>query len=167
MAELTTNTNFLQPTQFSISISRTRFGNLQFFAQQVSHPGLSVASATVPVPRLGTLAIPGDTAQFDELSMDIIVDEDMEGYVEMFNWLNDSLQNDFESPRNVTNDDPYIPQADITLTIRTSHNNVSRRIKYINCVPTSIGALSFQSTATDATPLTFPVTFRIEYFEIE
>lgn len=166
MSDLTTNINYLQPNNFSISIDRARYGNLQFFAQSVNHPGLAVSAPTLAVPRLANVAMPGDTLNVDELSIDVLVDEDMNSYIEMYNWLNDSIQNNYKTPSNVKVDDTYSPEATITVSILSSHNNVVKRIKYIDCVPTSLGVLTLQSVTSDVTPLSFPVTFRTSYFEI-
>jgi len=166
MSELTTNFNYLQPNNFQVSIERKRFGNLTFFAQTVNHPGLTVTAPALAVPRLANVAVAGDTVNIDELSMDIILDEDMNTYTEMYDWLNYSVQKNYTTPRNRKEEDVYIPEADITLNILSSHNNKVKQIKYIDCVPTSLGVLTLQSTLTDTQPLTFPITFRTSYFEI-
>jgi len=160
-----TNYNFLKPVNFHIRIDRKRFKNLEFYANVVNHPGVSVTTPTLPVPRLGNLSIPGDTLNVDELSMDVLVDEDMNSYIEMFNWLNTTVQSNYKTKQDSIKEN-YIPESDITISILTSHNNVSKIVKYIDCVPTSVGAFTLQSNVTDAQPLVFPVTFRTSYFEI-
>jgi hypothetical protein len=167
MAEITKNINFLQPSNFQISIDRKRYGNLTYFAQSINHPGATVNAVTMPVPRISSLSIAGDTISIDELSMDILVDEDMNSYVEMYEWLLNSVNKNYIKPHDRADTDVYIPEADITLMIMTSHNNVAKKITYIDCVPTSIGTLSMQSTLTEPQPLTFPITFKTSYFEIK
>ena len=74
---LTDNKNFLQPTGFKISIDRTKYGNLEYFCNNVVHPGATVGSVEIPIPRLSGLPIAGDKIQFPELSVDVLLDEDM------------------------------------------------------------------------------------------
>lgn len=167
MAETTKNINFLQPTNFQIVINKKQHGNLTYFAQSVNHPGASVNSVSLPIPRLSSYAVAGDTINIDELSMDIIVDEDMNSYVEMYQWLLDTVNKSYTTPGERKETDTYIPEADITLLIMTSHNNLAKKITYIDCVPVSIGTLSFQSTLTEPQPVTFPITFKTSYFEIK
>ena len=57
-------------------------------------------------------------------------------------------------------------ESDITVVAFNSHNNKSKTIKYINCVPTSVGAITFDATVGDTEVITFPVTFKIDFFEI-
>ena len=58
MADLTENFNYLQPTSFKLVIDRKNFPNLEFFCQQVTHPGntnkkkLIIPSAEIPVRRM-------------------------------------------------------------------------------------------------------------------
>lgn len=163
---LTNNINLLQPSQFKVIVNRQRFGNFEFFAQSFNHPGLSVNPPALPTRRLSNVSIPGDTVTFDELSFDVLADEDMNSYIELFNWLKGGVENNYKPPTERGSDAAYIHEADITVNILSSHNNTTRTIKYTDCVPTSIGTLSMLATSTDTTPITFPITFRTSYFEI-
>ena len=164
MAEEYTNYNYFQPSQFKVRIERKRFGNLEFYCQRVAHPGLAVTGAPAPVSRLGTLAIPGDTLNYDELVMDVIIDEDFKGYSEIYN----SLQ---QLTLARSNQDGQVPgldllETDIYLSIMSSANNIIKQFKYVNAIPTSLGAINFEATVADTDIVTFPITFRIDSFEI-
>ena len=117
----------------------------------VDQTNYSIANVTGPVPTYSLT--------------NVLVDEDMNSYIEMFNWLNTTVQTNYKQKLGNL-DENYIPESDITISILTSHNNVSKKVKYIDCVPTSVGAFTLQSNVTDAQPLVFPVTFRTSYFEI-
>ena len=80
---LTTNKNYMQPTQFNITISRKNYPNLSFFAQSVQHPGMSSAAVTVPYSRTDTY-LPGDKIEFGTLGVTALIDEDMVSYKEMY-----------------------------------------------------------------------------------
>jgi hypothetical protein len=56
--------------------------------------------------------------------------------------------------------------ADITLSILSSHNNQTKQVRYIDCVPTSLGDINFESTASGQEFITFAATFRFNYFEL-
>ena len=162
---LTDNFNYMKPTDFAVRIDRKRFHNLQFFANTITHPSVSVNTPALSVPRLQNMAVPGDTYNVSELMMDVLVDEDMTCYIEMYNWLNTTVQRNYK-PKHERIRDQYVPESDIIVSILSSHNNTIKTIKYIDCVPTSIGNLTLQSTVNDDPPLTFPVSFRMSYFEI-
>ena len=81
------NSNFLQATGFKIVIYRQRFANLEFFAQTVSHPSVSISPTQISY-RKTDIFEPGDKLIYDDLQIDAIVDEDMHVYEEMLNWQN-------------------------------------------------------------------------------
>ncbi len=60
MATVTTNKNYLQPSGFSVSIERTNYPNLQYFAQSITHPGASVNPVELPGRRITSLPFAGD-----------------------------------------------------------------------------------------------------------
>lgn len=164
MADLTNNINYLQPTAFKLIIDRKNYPNLEFFAQSVSHPGITLTTAELPFRR-ANLHMAGDKLTFDELSATIIVDEDLNSYTEMFNWL-EMLVEQNNKPATVRQDNIVPTAADITLSILTSHNNNNKRFVYVDCVPTSVGNINFEATVGDIQYLTFPVSFRYSYFKI-
>jgi len=165
MANLTQTSNFLQPTNFKVVIDHTKFGNLEFFAQRVIHPGVSVQAPLVPYKRIASISVPGDTLAFEDLSMDVLVDEQMNTYVEVFNLISSMVQTAQQDAlrKDATNDQTM----DITLTITSSANNVVKQIRYIDCVATNIGTILLEATSETSPVITFPVTFKIGYYEIK
>lgn len=163
---LTDNKNFLQPTGFKVSIERSKYGNLEYFAQSVTHPGASIGIAELPVPRIRNIPYAGDTIDYGELSIDLILDEDLESYREMQNWLERIINEPHTTRREaeVRNESPTY--ADITLTILTSHNNANMKIKYNDCLPVTLGQISFASTGGNLSYITFTATFRFRDFEL-
>ena len=150
---LTNNQNFLQATGFRVVIN-DQYRNLEFFAQSVQHPGASVDAIDIGLPNVRSLPLQGDKITYSELSLNLILDEDMASYKEMQQWLESSIDST----------DPI--QSDITLVILTSHNNKNIQIKYKDCIPTVVGSIEFNSTTGDATLLTFDASFRFSSFEI-
>jgi hypothetical protein len=165
MATLTTNFNYLQPTSFKIILDRKNYPNLEFFCQSVTHPGMIMNSVEVPFRKITGIPFPGDKLTFNELTTNIILDEDMTAYNEMYSWIRRLLDQDMRSPINRTATTP--PHfADITLHILNSANTTSKKIRYIDCVPTALGDIQLESTATGTEFVTFPTSFRFSYFEL-
>lgn len=164
MATLTTNLNYLQPTAFKLSIDRKNYPNLEFFAQTVSHPSVTLTPSDLPFRRANTY-LAGDKLTFDEFSATIILDEDMKSYIEMYQWM-ERLVEQNNRPATVIQDNLVPTTADITLSVLTSHNNGNKKIKYVDCIPTSIGNINFEATVSDVQYLTFAISFRTNYFTI-
>jgi|SRR5210317_3465 hypothetical protein len=162
MSTFDCGTNYLTPTGFKVNINRDNYPNLQFYAQGVQHPDLNLESTEISYPRVGRVGFLGESLTFGLLSMDVLLDEDMNSYRELFDWVHRSVERNHTGyNKNPTEIPSY---CDITLSILSSHNNTNKQFKYMNSHPTSIGAVNF--TATDAGEyITFPVTFRFDYFE--
>jgi hypothetical protein len=163
MATLTENFNYLQPTSFKLVIDRKNYPNLEFFCQTVTHPGMIMNPVELGIPRLAGLPFPGESLTFNELSTNILLDEDMKSYDEMYKWMLRLLENNMVGRKKTTEIPTY---ADITLSILSSHNNQTKQVRYIDCIPTSLGDIVFESTADGQTFITFAATFRFNYFEL-
>ena len=165
MADAITNFNFLQPSNFKVVIDRKRFGNLEFYAQRVAHPGVTVNNPPNPFRGIQNVVVPGDTLSVDTLSLDILLDEGMSSYTEIYEWITGLInrRSKRQDIRTSTSDPDLV---DITLSIMSSHNNTVKYIRYIDCVPINLGTLLLESTTGDTNVLTFPVTFACTNFEL-
>ena len=162
--ELTTNINYLQPSGFRVLIDRTKYPNLQFFAQSVQHPGATLTPLELPVRRVTSVPLAGDKITFTELSFTLLIDEDMKGYQEMFDWMVRILNDGAVSAGDRNSAKPTY--ADITVSVLSSHNNSVKKIRYLDCMPTTLGGINFQANTGDTTFLTFDASFRFSQFEI-
>ncbi len=169
MATLTTNQNYLQPAGFRVIIDRENYPNLEYFAQSVNHPDVSVTGTVLPFRRIENVNMPGDTISFSELSISFILDENMKAYTELYEWMEYSINNEFvgQGPRSKKINPELPTQADISVSILSSHNNQSTRILYKGCSPTSLSGLQLSSVASSVDYLTFDVTFQFTGFEFK
>lgn len=172
MANLTENFNYLQPTSFKLTIDRRNYPNLEFFCQNITHPGMIMSSVEVPYQKVSGVPFPGDKLTFNELSCNIILDENLKGYSEMFDWMRRLLDTNLNTSavsraarrgNAMVNPPTY---ADITLSILSSHNNLTKQVRYIDCVPTSLGDIVFESTSSGTEFIVFSSSFRFNYFEL-
>lgn len=159
------STNFLQPTGFKVIVLRKRFKNLEFFANNILHPELSVGPATVPFR--GTDAhIPGDKLEYGTLTIEAIMDENMNVYKEMHSWLESTVTGKYKTADKIRVDDQDLSTYDISLSVLSSKNNTTNIIRYKSAFPINIGSVNFQSTVGDVQYVTFPVTFQYTGFTI-
>ena len=157
-------TNYLQPTGFKIVINRREFPNLQFYAQSVIHPDVNLPATETTFSRISNVPFVGDAVEFGQLQMDVLLDEDMNSYRELFSWMTTAT----DTKHILSNagtvrayDEPSY--HDITVAILSSHNNLNRTFRYINGFPISVGQISLNATTSEQY-LSFPVTFRFDYF---
>ena len=84
---LTSNISLFQPTGFKVIIDRKNYSNLQFFVQSISHPGATNPAVETAFKRINSVPQPGGQMEYGELTMDVMLDEDMNSYTEMYNWM--------------------------------------------------------------------------------
>ena len=86
MATLTTNKNFLSPVGFQFKVDHTKYPNLEYFVVAATLPSMNIAAAEMPY-RGVNLSFTGDRMAFDDLSIRANITENMENYIETFDWI--------------------------------------------------------------------------------
>lgn len=155
--------NLLQPTGFRLVVDRKNYPSISYFVNAVDHPSVSVTPAEVAYKRVTSIPVPGEKLEFAEVSFDLIMDEEMAVYNEMYEWLKRMTEEKYVSPLNRTSTEvPF--ETDITLVILNSSNNIEKKITYKNAFPTNIGNIRMDASNNDNTVMVVPVSFRYTYF---
>ena len=162
---LTSNSNLLQPNGFKVGINRKKFPNLEFFATGVIHPGLGMNATEIPFRRIQSVPMAGASLNFGELTLDVILDENLTAYSEIYNWMHYIVQNDDVLPSKAT-ELKAATYADINVMILNSANNIIKTIVYREAIPTLLGDVSLLSTTGDVQYINCPMSFRFTTFEI-
>jgi hypothetical protein len=160
------NTSILQLTKFTFIIPDKPF--LKYFCQTVQIPSVSTSEIEIPTPFSATYRH-GEKLKFDPLTITALMDEDLRVWEETYSWLKSLTRpTSFEEYTRKTRKDISTPlYFDGYLTVNTNANNPNIRVKFLNCHPTSIGIVNFD-TKVDADSIpTADFTFRYDYFEIE
>ena len=155
MATLTTNKNFLSPVGFQFKINSDTYPNLEYFSTSASLPDVSINTAEQPF-RGTTIKFTGDSITFGDFSLRVNLLEDMENYIETFDWMHNIIKKG----------DAEGFQEDGTLLILNSHNNVSKEISFKGIFPTSLGGVSFNAQ-DDFAYAQSDITFSYTSFEIK
>ena len=151
---LTTNKNFLSPVGFTFKLDATNFANTEYFCTQVTMPGISLAEAVVPYRGLN-LSMTGDRLSFEDLAIRFNVTENMENYIEIFNWLHDIVttggtENQFK--------------FDATLMIMSSHNNLNKSIRFKDVFPTGQPDFVDELNYETQDPAELTMTYRCDHW---
>lgn len=162
--------NFFQPTGFRVVINRQYYSHLQFFTTSITHPGAQNNAAEAPFRRISGVPFPGESMTYGELSMNVLLDADFQSYTEMYDWMLRLVNEEqiSEASNLYSDDKKRIPTyADIHVHALTAHNNPNLTMKYVDCIPVSVGDISFDAQNSSVDYVTFPVSFRFNYFTIE
>jgi hypothetical protein len=160
----------LSPVGFKFNIVKTP--KVDFFSNSAKIPGIQLGNIKVG-NYLKAIDLPGDNIQFEDLTLQFIVDEDLENYLEIHNWIYglgypESVSEFQELITNAQGQKDVKEQfSDGTLAILNSNFNVSARVKFRDLFPISLSALEFTATDQDYTYFTATVTFKYLFYTIE
>ena len=170
MATLSTtpeNKSFLSNNKFEFVLDR--IPNLTFFVQSINVPSVTLVSTIVPSPTT-SLAIPGNQLSFNEVTIGFIVDEDMESWYELYNWMY-QLGNpeSFNKRGDLTGEPGSFTHiySDASLLIKTNSNNPNKKITFYDMYPTDISELQFTTIDTGQDFLSASATFAYNYFNFD
>lgn len=158
---ITQNINYLQPSGFKVLLDKRVGGSFSFFAQNVSHPGLTTSAAEISYRKFTSVPQVPDAYDYGALSMDVIVDEDLASYREIYDWLIRNVDKNRTGPES-----PEPSEIDLVVSILTSKNNTNKSITYRGAFPVEIGSINLIANPGGTDTITFPVTFRYTEFVI-
>ena len=158
-----TNTNPLQPTGFRFVIER--LPNITFFGQGANLPGLTFGSIDYETPMSATIPVPGDSVEFEDLSLKFIVGENMADWIEVYSWILALARVKALNLDDVR--DQAATVSDATLFILTSSRNVNVKVFFRDLFPTNLTGLDFDATVTDIEPISGEATFKFCYYDVE
>ena len=179
--------DYASPIQFRFKC--TKLPLVEFFVQSANIPGINLGSATQTNP-LYDIPLPGDKITYSSLDMSFIVDENLNNYKEIHDWLlglgfpqNHTQFADLQaagadrfpgSTRSTAATGTSTPQplseggtySDATLTVLNSKNIAKTEIRFQNLYPTSLGGLSYDVKLNSVDYLAAPVSFAYMYYDI-
>jgi len=182
-----TKLDYSSPTQFRFKIHQ--LPKVEFFTVAANVPSITLAEISYENP-LKNIPMPGDKLTYDDLTITFIVDENLENYIEIHNWMTGlgfpkdrSQFREFRSATSTTptgraanqssdigDVKPATPDrgmySDATLTVLTNKNNPVTEIRFSDCFPSSVGGLAYTQNATDVDYLTSDIIFKYKLYEI-
>ena len=163
------NRNFLSPVGFKFTLSKTP--KVTFFSNSSRIPEISLGTALQP-SYLKDIDVPGDKLQYGEFSLRFLVDENMENYMAIHNWLTGlGYPETTEQFKKVTTDEDGLRDreeiySDGSLHILNSNYNSIAIVKFSQLFPINLTSLQFEATDTDVNYFTAEVTFKYTVYNI-
>ena len=163
------NRNFLSPIGFKFSLGKTP--KVDFFCTTTRIPELSLGLAKQPT-YLKDLDVPGEKLTFGDLTLRFLVDENMQNYMAMHNWLKGiGFPETPQQFADQTTDkdglrDPLEVFSDGSLHILNSNFQDVAIVKFNDLFPVALTSLEFDATETDINYFTAEATMRYTVYNI-
>lgn len=155
------NPNSLKPVSYKLSIAR--LPEVEYMCQSVSLPGVEVEPLTfsnrfVDIKEIGKASYAAD------LDITFIVDENMENWISVHNWMRSTTPFEDHSEVISPTEDH---KSDAILIVTTSAMNPNKYFKFKGLFVRSLGGLEFDSSNTDLSPLIANMSLSFDSFSVE
>jgi hypothetical protein len=164
----------LSPVGFKLSISK--IPKVDFFSNSTAIPGINLGVA-IQSTYLKDIPVPGDKLTYDDLSLEFFVDENLENYLEVHNWLRGlGYPNNIGEFMDFKSKDEYFPNtssknsfneySDAKLTIYNSNFNPIIDVHFKDIFPVSLSSIKFEAKSTDINYVIAEVVFKYSIYDI-
>ena len=163
------NRNFLSGVAFKFNL--TKFPKVDFFSNSARIPELSLELAQ-QASYLKNIAVPGERLTFGDFTLRFLVDENMENYKSIYDWLTGlGFPETTKEFADIIKDsdgqtDPKEAFCDGTLRILNSNYREVAKVKFNDLFPISLTSLDFDATNTDVQFFTAEATFKYTLYKL-
>jgi len=173
-------------TQWRLAFNR--LPKTTWFCTAANIPGLTLGEAQYATP-MSDMFVTGDKLTFETLNITFIVDEELQNYRELWDWIvgigspvnhsqwettlskGDGAIRSFATPdadpRTKSTYEESNLYSDATLIVYNSKNMAKVDVKFKNMFPTSLSSLEYSQDLTDVEYFKASATFRYLYYEFE
>ena len=162
------NRNFLSPVGFKFTLAKEP--KVAFFCNSLRIPEISLGTAIQPT-YLKDIDVPGDKLTYGDFSLRFLIDENLENYMAIHNWLTglgypESTKDykDFIVEDNISN--PLNAFSDGSVYILNSNYQTVSIVKFKDLFPVYLSSLEFEASDTDINYFTADVTFKYTVYNI-
>lgn len=159
------NKSFLSNNKFEFTLDR--IPNFTFFVQSVNLPSITLNPTIVQTPA-SAVQLPGNIVAFSQISLTFMVDEEMQSWYEIYNWIIQLGNPENTNKRGTLTGDPGSNRhitSDATLFIKTNSNNPNWKVSFVDVFPIDLGELTF-STIESQDFLSSSVSFGYTYYTL-
>jgi len=163
------NRNFLSPVGFRFSLAK--YPKINFFVTSARLPEITLGTAIQP-SYLKDLDVPGDKLVYGDFNLRFYVDESMENYMIIHNWLTGlGFPETAQQYKDIITNEESIRDSkesfsDGTLRILNSNLRDNALVKFKDLFPIALSSLEFESSDTDINYFTADVTFKYTVYNI-
>ena len=163
------NRNFLSPVGFKFTLSKDP--KISFFCNTARIPEINLGTAIQPA-YLKDVDVPGDKLTYGDFSLTFLVDENMQNYMSVHNWMTGlGFPETTKQFKDLTTDTDSIRDlnrqfSDGSLHILNSNFRDVAIVKFKDLFPISLTSLDFEASDTDINYFTAEVTFKYTVYNV-
>ncbi len=163
------NRNFLAPVGFKFILGK--YPKAAFFCNSARIPEINLGSTIQPT-YLKEVDVPGEIINYGDLFIRFLVDENMENYMSIHNWITGLgfPETPDQFKKQTTDEDGLRDMkeafSDGALSILNSNFQTTANVKFKDLFPVALTSLEFDATETDINFFTAEATFKYTVYNI-
>ena len=163
------NRNFLAPVGFKFTLAK--YPKVSFFSNSARIPELTLGTATQP-SYLKDIDVPGEKLTYGDLTIRFLVDENMQNYMAMHNWLKGIgfPETPQQFADQIKDSDGQKDEKEVfsdgSLHILNSNFKDVAIVKFNDLFPVGLTSLEFDATETDINYFTAEAVMRYTVYNI-
>lgn len=162
------NINTLSGSHFTFKLNN--FPDLNFTIQTINLPGITGSPVKVSTP-VGYTWQSQDTISYEFLSMSFIVDESLQNWISVYNWMRSLAPTHLNNAELVNQYKLWAKEKDLygdgVLYILTNSLHWNVKISLKNIFPISLSGCNFSTQDSEDRKLFSKVSFAYDYYDIE
>jgi hypothetical protein len=188
MADTSSPTVFDYATGTQWRLAFNRLPKTTWFCTAANVPGITLGEAQYATP-MSDMFVTGDKLTFETLNITFLVDEELQNYRELWDWLvgigspvnhsqwettlskGDGAIRSFATPdadpRTKSTYEESNLYSDATLIVYNSKNIAKVNVQFKNMFPTNLSSLEYSQDLTDVEYFHATASFRYLYYEFE
>jgi hypothetical protein len=146
---------------------------LEFLIQKANIPGISISDTPQPTTFGTTIPVPTMGVAFEPLTVEFIVDENLENWKTLYSWIRNLSNIDTDDQYNLSSYQSWHKVASLFVYDSTAKFNagtdctgVTLRIDFNYIIPTSLSGIIFQSDSTDVIIQKATCKFKYSYYDL-
>lgn len=168
-SEQLSNKNFLSPIGFLFILDKAN--KVSFLCQRAEIPTINLGEVNIPTRGLVPIPVEGNM-RYSDFTIDFIVDENLENYMQIHNWMRAlGTPQEFKERKvwrekyaeTPTRDSRF---SDATLQVLNNNNIANFDVVFKDLFPVSLSTLSFDVTGNDNDYFTATATFKYTLYEV-
>ena len=167
----TENPNTLQSNSFAMAVSK--LPSLSPFVNGVSLPGMVMGEVQLGTP-FADRRVPGDKLIFAVLTISFLVDEDMQNWMECYDWMTSlgypesfaqygAINRIADKRSSLSGNDVY---SDGTLITHNNSGKAIKKVEFVDLFPIALGEIPLSTGDTAGDPIISTIDLQYTYYTV-
>lgn len=157
--------NYTQKTNFRLDIPNSHATDFVINLQEVNVPSISIPATSFTVNPQARGSLPGSAMEFEPMSTRILLDENLQAYVDMYQWMLSLV--DYRESKATGWLEGGSPRTILIHILDSTKEKILLTYRLFGAFPQMLGEIEFNYDNPTNIAAVCQVTWHYKYFEIE